>query len=327
MAAMRGWSPANSRGAGVRVRVAEVSPPRTPDAIAEREAASAVLTHAVPDGSEGVIVDGLLGTGAHGAPHGEIADAIGRIDFARSAGAGGRARGGARHSERHRCHHRRRRPARTCARISPSTFGAMKRGLLVNRDAAGAIVVVDIGLGAGAAHPATPCRSWTPQWCATPCRRSPRPRTRERASGSRSSAGRAGWRGRSMLAARGAMRSGIGMVKLFVAAESIRRGAGGGAGAMAARWPQTRRGVQGAATTGRTCCCIGPGLGARRVGARASPSACCAGGAGPVVLDADGLNAFAGDAVAGRLAQGAPRSHHAACRWSSRGSPASRRTR
>src|SRR5471032_784362 len=69
---------------GVRVRVSEISAARTPDAIAEREAASAVLTHAAPDGSEGVIIDGLLGTGAKGAPRGEIADAIGRISFDRS---------------------------------------------------------------------------------------------------------------------------------------------------------------------------------------------------------------------------------------------------
>ena len=133
---------------GVRVRVAEVSPSSAPDAMAEREAASAVLTHAVPDGSEGVIVDGLLGTGARGAPR--------RRDRGRHRAGSGRSRPGERSG------------ARVVALDIPSgvdattgeapgvhvradltvTFGTMKRGLLVNRDAAGAIVAVDIGLGA-----------------------------------------------------------------------------------------------------------------------------------------------------------------------------------
>ena len=128
---------------GIRVRVAECAAAKTPDAMAEREAASAVLQHGVPDGTEGVIVDGLLGTGAVGAPRGPIAEAIRQIN------------NGAAHG------------ARVVALDTPSgvdgtsgacagafvnadltvTFGAMKRGLLLNRDAAGAIVVVDIGVG------------------------------------------------------------------------------------------------------------------------------------------------------------------------------------
>ena len=73
---------------GVRVRIAEVAPSNTPEALAERESASAHLEHVSPDGSEGVIVDGLLGTGATGAPRGAIADAVGRIEFGRTAGLG-----------------------------------------------------------------------------------------------------------------------------------------------------------------------------------------------------------------------------------------------
>src|ERR1019366_6859177 len=221
---------------GVRVRVAEASPPRTSDAKAEREAASAVLTHAVPDGSEGVIIDGLLGTGAQGAPHGAIADAIGRIDFLRSSGRHG---------------------TRIVALDIPSgvdattgevpgayvradltvTFGAMKRGLLVNRDATGAIVVVDIGLGSGAAHSGDPM----PLVDAGMVRDAVPPISARAHKGMRKRlaiiGGGHGMAGSVILAARGAMRSGIGMVKLFVAAESIAAVQAAEPAAMCARWP------------------------------------------------------------------------------------------
>jgi ADP-dependent NAD(P)H-hydrate dehydratase / NAD(P)H-hydrate epimerase len=279
---------------GVRVRVSEALPARTSDAIAEREAASALLTHSVPDGSEGVIVDGLLGTGAHGAPHGEIADAIGRIDFLRSSDRSG---------------------ARVVALDVPSgvdattgetpgsyvkahltvTFGTMKRGLLVNRDAAGAIVLVDIGLSVNAAH----LGDAVPLMDAAIVRDAVPPILAAAHKGSRKRlaivGGSQGMAGSVMLAARGAMRSGIGMVKLYVAGESIPVVQGAEPAAMAARWPQGDAEFK-ALYDWANVLLIGPGLGVG-ASARALAERALRGWHGPVVLDADGLTAFAGDVV------------------------------
>ncbi|MFI5245143.1 MAG: NAD(P)H-hydrate dehydratase [Gemmatimonadales bacterium] len=288
---------------GVRVRVAEVSPSRTIDAKAEREAASAVLTHAVPDGSEGVIVDGLLGTGASGAPHGAIAEAIERIGSLASPRSGG---------------------ARVVALDVPSgvdattgetpgahvhahltvTFGTMKRGLLVNRDAAGAIVVVDIGLGA-AAH----AGDVMPLMDAELVRDAVRPVLAAEHKGTRKRlaiiGGAKGMAGSTILAARGAMRSGIGMVKLVVDGESVAAVQSAEPAAMCARWPE-RDAEFAAIYDWADVLLVGPGLGLGPA-ARAFAERMLREWRGPVVLDADGLNAFAGEAdVLARLLAGRP---------------------
>ncbi len=289
---------------GVRVRVAEFGPPKTPEAIAAREAASALLTHSVPDGSEGVIVDGLLGTGARGAPRGEIADAIGRIDFQRSNENGA---------------------ARVISLDIPSgvdastgeapgahvrahltvTFGAMKRGLLVNRDAAGAIVVVDIGLGAGAAHSGDAM----PLFDCAMARDAVAPISASAYKGTRKRlaiiGGGVGFAGSVILAARGAMRSGVGMVKLFVAAESIAAVQAAEPSAMAAPWPESEVEMRELLLWADVLL-IGPGLG---IGTRprAFVERLLREWRGPVVLDADALTAFKGDADRlGALLHGRP---------------------
>lgn len=289
---------------GVRVRLADVLPSRTPDAIAERELASGVLTHSAPDGSEGVIVDGLLGTGAHGAPHDEIAGAIGRIDFARSADRSG---------------------ARVVSLDIPSgvdattgdvpgvyvrahltvTFGAMKRGLLVNRDAAGAIVVVDIGLGAAAAHSGDAM----PLMDAAMVHDAVSPISAVAHKGTRKRlaivGGARGMAGSVILAARGAMRSGIGMVKLVVASESVPVVQSAEPAAMAAAWPRRDEEFE-ALYDWANVLLLGPGLGLGDA-ARAFAERVLREWRGPVVLDADGLTVFAGDAAAlGDLLKGRP---------------------
>jgi len=289
---------------GVRVRVAEAVAARTPDAMAEREAASAVLAHAVPDGSEGVIVDGLLGTGARGAPQGAIAEAIARIERLRSGDAGG---------------------ARVVALDVPSgvdastgdtpgphvradltvTFGAMKRGLLVNRDASGAIVVTDIGLGdaaspvAGAAWlvDAGMVRRAVP---AIPAAAHKGTRKRLAIVG-----GAEGMAGTVVLAARGAMRSGVGMVKLVVAPGSVAAVQAAEPGAMCARWPESDAEF-GELYDWAHVLLVGPGLGLGPA-PRAFVERLLGEWRGAVLLDADGLTAFAGEAATlGRLLNGRP---------------------
>lgn len=288
---------------GVRVRVAEVSPSSARDAMAEREAASAVLTHAVPDGSEGVIVDGLLGTGARGAPHGAIADAIERIGSQPS---------------------RQRSGARVVALDIPSgvdattgeepgvhvradltvTFGTMKRGLLVNRDAAGAIVAVDIGLGAasqsGEGMPLVDAEFVRDAVPRIPADAHKGTRMRLAIVG-----GARGMAGSTILAVRGAMRSGIGMAKLVVEDESVAAVQSAEPAAMCAHWPVTDAEFA-AIREWADVLLVGPGLGSG-LAARSLAERLLREWRGPVVLDADGLNVFAGDAAAlARLLSGRP---------------------
>jgi ADP-dependent NAD(P)H-hydrate dehydratase / NAD(P)H-hydrate epimerase len=278
---------------GVRVRIAEVAKAATPDAIAEREATSAVLAHAQPDGSEGVIVDGLLGTGARGAPHGALADAIERIETRRASRSDGEI------------------PARVVALDVPSgldatngrtpglfvradltvTFGSLKRGLLVRREIAGAIVVVDIGLGAELATSAAPSLV-----DASAVRRAVQPIPADAHKGVRKRlvvvGGSLGMAGATVLAARGALRSGVGMVKLCVARESIGAVQALEPAAMATAWPETDADFE-ALVSWANVLLIGPGLGLTPRG-RSLAQRLLTSWRGPVVLDADALTAFNG---------------------------------
>jgi NAD(P)H-hydrate epimerase len=278
---------------GVRVRVAEVAKASTPDAIAEREATSAVLVHAPPDGSEGVLVDGLLGTGARGAPRGPLADAIERIEVRRGSRGEGEL------------------PARVVALDLPSgldattgrtpglvvradltvTFGSLKRGLLVRREIAGAIVVVDIGLGAEVATSAAPSLV-----DASAVRRAVRPIPADAHKGMRKRlvivGGSLGMAGATVLAARGALRSGIGMVKLCVARESIGAVQALEPVATATAWPETDADFD-AILSWANVLLIGPGLGVTPRG-RGLAQRLLTSWRGPVVLDADALSVFDG---------------------------------
>ncbi len=280
---------------GVRVRVAEVVAAKTTDALAEREAARAHLDGTAVSETEGVIVDGLLGTGATGAPRGEIAAAIRRI-------ASWRAKEESAEGP----------PVRIVALDVPSgvdattgvatgpavhadltvTFGSLKRGLLLNRNAAGAIAVVDIGHAAQSrAFDTAPAlvdadlvRSTVP-----PIGADAHKGTRKRLV---IVGGAPGMAGAGVLAARAALRSGIGMVKFCVAPESIPSVQAAEPVAMAAPWPETDAALDELVGWAHAFL-IGPGLG---LGARAQdlvPRLLAAWG-GPVVLDADALRVFDG---------------------------------
>ncbi|MDF1502573.1 NAD(P)H-hydrate epimerase, partial [Roseisolibacter sp. H3M3-2] len=137
--------------AGVRVGVRAWGGdvPRTDDARFERERALAAGVGAPPTGAERVVVDGVLGVGASGAPRESAAEAIADIERARGAGAavvaldvpsGVDATTGAA-------------PGAAMRDAITLTFGACKRGLLSARDAAGTIAVLDIGMDVPAGAP------------------------------------------------------------------------------------------------------------------------------------------------------------------------------
>ncbi|HEX6912408.1 MAG TPA: NAD(P)H-hydrate dehydratase, partial [Longimicrobium sp.] len=159
-------------------------------------------------GGAGVVVDGLLGTGATGAPRGAYADAIaamngaGRPVVALDGPSGvdlatGRAEGEAVRAE------------------ATVTFGAPKRGLLLfpGRALAGRIVAVEIGFPPLADDAAT-ARLLTPAWARAVLPPIP-PNAHKGTTGKVSIvAGRAGMAGACVLAGFGALRAGAGMASL-----------------------------------------------------------------------------------------------------------------
>jgi hydroxyethylthiazole kinase-like uncharacterized protein yjeF len=155
-----------------------------------------------------VIVDGLLGTGATGAPRGAYADAIaamngsGRPVVALDGPSGvdlttGRAEGDA---------------VRAAVTV---TFGAPKRGLLLfsGREHAGRIVAVEIGFPP-LADDAASARLLTPAWARAIL--PPVPANAHKGMMGRVTivAGRAGMAGACVLAGTGALRAGAGMAAL-----------------------------------------------------------------------------------------------------------------
>lgn len=294
-----GWVVASAlHAAGIAVRVAECLPAATPDARAEREAAIAagVATDAARDalssGPERIAVDAILGTGLRpNTPlEGDVARAVAALATRQRQGTrivaldvpsgmnadDGRDVGGL------RC-------ALTLA------FGTLKRCHVVSRGGCGEIVLLDIGLGphAAAAHGATLA---TPGWF----RASLPAIAADAHKGTRKKVaivgGAEGMAGAVILAARAALRSGAGLVKCVVAPESLRAVQEAEPAALAAAWPADDAALERDVAGWADAILVGPGLG--RANARALVERILRGTRSPIVLDADALNAFAGDAPA-----------------------------
>ncbi len=293
-----GWIIARAlHDTGVRVRVVECASAKTDDARAERALAVAngvaidSNVDALLTGGEGIVVDALLGTGysagsplradmataiAHIAKLGERGATVVAIDLPSGLDATtGEAKGDLRAT-------------------FTFTFGTVKRGLLRARNRAGHIVVLDIGLGHFAEHAGTATLA-TPSWF-----RANLPVIAAGAhKGTRKKiaivGGGAGMAGAVLLAARAALRSGAGLVKCFVDADSLLAVQHGEPAALAARWPETANEWRSALSEWADAVLIGPGLGR---GHRAIVEDVLNVFTGPVVLDADALNVFEGDAKA-----------------------------
>ncbi|MHB1225013.1 MAG: NAD(P)H-hydrate dehydratase, partial [Gemmatimonadaceae bacterium] len=234
----------------------------------------------------GVVVDGLLGTGARGEPRGKVAAAVASIAASRSAGAavvsldvpsGVDATTGA---------------ADGAVRADLTlTFGSMKRGLLVARHAAGTVAVLDIGLlpPAAADEPLLVDAAWVhallPAIVA------------EAHKGTRRKVvvvgGATGMAGAAVLAARAAIASGIGMVRLLVSQANVSVVQAVVPEAMAGEWPRDDEDVDGSIGEWADVVLIGPGL-AHDDAARSVVERVLRRWRGPVVLDADAINVFAG---------------------------------
>jgi NAD(P)H-hydrate epimerase len=277
---------------GVAVSVVEPVPARTPDAVAERDLALPTVSverslNAVS--GAGVIVDGLLGTGSSGAPRGAIADAIAAIEVARRQGAyivaldlpsGVDATSG----------------VSTGAVTADFTlsFGTVKRGHLIARQACGAVVVLDIGLGAYAIRddgaPPIVDAAWVSRHVPAIAADAHKG-TRKKVA---IIGGASGMAGAAVLAARAAIRSGVGMVRLLVAPESLPVVQGAEPLALAGTWPENDAALDRELLSWADGVVIGPGLG-RGGKSRSLVDRVLAAWNGPVLLDADALNVFDGD--------------------------------
>jgi len=286
---------------GIPVRIHEVVESRTGDAFLERAAVLGRVSLGTGDGTEMVVVDALLGTGAKGAPSRALADAVRTIQRRRAAGAvvvaldiptGVDATRGAG-------------PLAVSADLTIS-FGTVKRGHLLSRGECGAIAVVDIGLGEYAEMPDGAPALVDEPWVANaipPIGPNAHKGTRRRVvivGGSR------GMAGAVILATRAAFRSGIGMVRTLVEEPSLASVQAAAVEATTATWPLAGEDFA-ALLEGCHAVLVGPGLG-RSAQARRQLETVLEMWQGPTVLDADAITLFDGEipwlgaALAGRPA-------------------------
>jgi len=295
-----GWVVARTLAdTGVDVTVVEVARPtagKSPDAVAEREAAMPLvkLVESVDDNAT-IVVDALLGTGFEGEPRGKIGEAIATINELHGRGArvasldvpSGLDATTGQHS------------ACVIADITLS-FGGLKRGTVLARDCCGEIVVLDIGLDMSPTAK-TPGASGQPlpmlvdgEWV-----RARIPSIRFDAhKGVRKhlamvGAGK-GMPGAVVLAARAALRSGIGMVRLLVAPENVSAVLTAVPSALISEWPSNENQISAEISNWANAAVIGPGLG-KSDDARALIEQILRDSKIPILLDADALNVFEGD--------------------------------
>lgn len=297
-----GWVVARSLArSGAAVTVIEAGSPsdKSPDAVAMKEAAvRLVQTADVAPDQIAVVVDALLGTGSQGAPRGRIAGGIAAINTTRSTGAtvvaldipSGLDATTGDHSD---C---------VVADLTLS-FGGVKRGTLLARDCCGAIEVLDIGLEAGSGKresgsakgeaerlPALVDGEWVRSHI-PPIRYDAHKGTRKHLA---IIGGGKGMPGSVVLAARAALRSGIGLVRVLVASENVGVAVSAVPAALITEWPSDESQIKGEISTWANAVVIGPGLG-KSVESRSMVEKILRSSSVPTLLDADALNLFEGD--------------------------------
>lgn len=286
-----GWVIAGSLSTrGFDVRVVEVGRPRSEESqLAKKDALGAgVQTRPSSDRNDGpLVIDALLGTGASGAPRGEVAAAIQEIERRSAAGAhvisvdlpsGLDATTG--------------KYEQVVKARRTITFGTVKRGQLISRDVCGEISVVGIGLLENEMSQGLPIlldRAWVHE-------RVPSiPASAHK--GTRKSlaivGGGKGMAGATILSGEGALRSGIGLLRIVAAETSALPVHAALPAAIFQRWPETPSELS-KLVSAVDAVAIGPGLGAS-TDTRDLVERILLAHKGPAVIDADALNVFAGD--------------------------------
>jgi NAD(P)H-hydrate epimerase len=298
-----GWVVAGTLAqSGVEVRVIEAgkaTPDKSPDAVAERQAAidSVKVVDSIDDAAV-VVIDALLGTGFEGQPRGKIAEAISTINELHGKGApvaaldvpSGLDATTGQHS--------------TCVVADLTlSFGGVKRGALLARDRCGVIAALDIGLD-DPPEPARKTREMTvPSWPILvdgewvrsripPIRFDAHKGTRRHLA--IVGAGK-GMPGAVVLASRAALRSGIGLVRALVAPDNVSPVLAAVPSALISEWPPSEIQIKAEVSNWADALVIGPGLGNSRE-TRSLVERILSDSNVPVLLDADALNVFEGDA-------------------------------
>ncbi len=272
---------------GIVTNVIEVASPRSPESTSARDAAISARATVAERAGEQLIVDALLGTGSSGVPHGEIADAIARIGERRKAGAcvvaidvpsGLDATTGAREGA-------------VIADLT-LTFGTVKRGQLISRGNCGELVALDIGLTEDNAMSSLPVLV-DPNWVSQ--RIPPIPPDAHKGTRKRLSVvgGGPGMAGATILCGEGALRSGIGLLTIVAAETNAVAVHSAVPQALFQKWPSIPAELEKLAASADVIA-IGPGLG-NSPQTRDLVERILLSWSGPVVIDADGLNVFAGD--------------------------------
>jgi len=300
-----GWVVASTLArSGVSVTVVEVakpSPTKSPDAVAEREAAiDAVKLADSADDGVAVVIDALLGTGFEGEPRGKIGEAIATINGLRGRGARVAALDVPSGLDATTGEH-------SACVIADSTFsfGGVKRGLLLARDCGGQIVALDIGLQDS--KPALPLPILVDgAWVAS---RVP-PIRYDAHKGKRKHlaviGGGKGMPGAVVLASRAALRSGVGLVRVLVAPGNVSPVLTAAPSALISEWPTSETQIEAEISKWADAIVIGPGLGKSKE-TRSLVERILGSSKLPVLLDADALNVFEGDAKSlGKLLEGRP---------------------
>ena len=305
-----GWVVAgNLSRSGVSVTVIETAKPqaKSPDAVAHRDDAigSVTVAESVADGAP-VIVDALLGTGFEGEPRGKIAASIASINELHARGSPVAALDvpsglDATTGEHSLC---------VAADLTLS-FGGIKRGTLLARDCCGEIVALDIGLEsgkreggrgkregeksktAGHALPVFVDGEWV-RLRVPPIRFDAHKGTRKHLA---IVGGGQGMPGAVVLAARAALRSGIGLVRTLVDPENVGAVLAAVPSVLNSEWPTATNQIKAEISSWANAAVIGPGLG-KSNDTRDLVDRILGDSKIPVVLDADALNVFAGDAAA-----------------------------
>ena len=276
---------------GVKVTVVEAVAAKSPDAIAWKKAAVDSVTLADSADGVGVVIDALLGTGSEGDPRGKIADGIAGINQMRSSGArvaaldipSGLDASTGTHSS---C---------VVADVTLS-FGSAKRGSLLARDCCGEIVVLDIGLDADAGSssdglPVLVDGDWVKSHI-PPIRYDAHKGTRKHLA---IVGGGRGMPGAVVLASRAALRSGIGLVRALVAPGNVGVVLEAAPSALISEWPASQKEIAAEISKWADAIVIGPGLGKSKE-SRELVEQILGDSKLPVLLDADALNVFEGDA-------------------------------
>jgi NAD(P)H-hydrate epimerase len=288
-----GWVVAGALArSGVDVTVVEVAKPnpeKSPDAVAERDTAmgSVKLAASAPE-AVSLVVDALLGTGFEGEPRGKIGEAIATINELRSRGARVAALDVPSGLDATTGEH-------SACVIADSTFsfGGVKRGLLLARDLSGEVVALDIGLPDSTSAPPLPIlvdRAWVASHV-PPIRYDAHKGTRKHLA---VIGGGKGMPGAVVLASRGALRSGIGLVRVLVEAGNVSPVLAAVPSALITEWPSTEVQIEAEISKWADAIVIGPGLGKSKE-ARSLVERILSNSNLPVLLDADALNVFAGD--------------------------------